>query len=226
MNGYDTAQDLFDALCQPFPSDSVEWRIGSTNAHKSKALPLCYVDARTVMDRLDSVCGPENWQCNYMTGPSLLVCNLGIRFPTGDWVWKADGAGATDVESEKGMLSDALKRAAVRFGVGRFLYEIDAKWVPIEARGKSHFIPEIELKRLKEFYEEFCDRYGWGAGRAGFNAYKLLDRLIDISVRDQGMAQEFLEKNKGMLPQLPVAMRKRIMEKLERVGAPSMEAAQ
>ena len=212
-------QELFDALCMPFPSDSIEWRVGSTNQDKTKGLPLCYLNARTVMDRLDTVCGPDNWQCNYDPAPNLLVCNLGIRIPGGEWIWKADGAGATDFEGEKGMLSDALKRAAVRFGVGRYLYEIDAKWVPIEARGKSYSIPDIEIKRLNEFYEEYCDRFGWGAGRAGFNAYKLLDRLIDLSVRDQSMAQEFLDKNKGMIPQLPVQMRKRITEKLERVGA-------
>ena len=219
---YPDTQSLFDALCQPFPSDSVEWRVGSTNQDKTKALPLAYIDARTVMDRLDSICGPENWQCNYVPGPGLLVCNLGVRVPSGEWIWKADGAGATDIEGEKGMLSDALKRAAVRWGVGRYLYEIDAKWVPIENKR----IPDIELKRLKEFYEDFCDRYGWGAGRAGFNAYKLLDRLIDLSVSDQAMAQEFLSKNAGMLPQLPVAMRKRITDKLARVGAPTSEAAE
>src|SRR5690348_457487 len=120
---YESIQEIFDALCQPFPSSYVEWRIGSTNAEKTKGMPLCYIDARTVMDRLDSVMGPDNWQNKYDPGPNLLVCNLGLKMPGGEWVWKADGAGATDVEGEKGMLSDALKRAAVRWGIGRYLYE-------------------------------------------------------------------------------------------------------
>jgi hypothetical protein len=212
-------QELFDSLCMPFPSDSIEWRVGSTNSEKTKGLPVCYLNARTVMDRLDSVCGPENWQCNYLPAPSLMICNIGLRIPGGEWIWKADGAGATDFEGEKGMLSDALKRAAVRWGVGRYLYEIDAKWVPIEQHGKSYSIPAIEIKRLNEFYEEYCDRFGWGAGRAGFNAYKLLDRAVDQFVRSPADAQEFKDRNIGMLPQLPVSMRKRIMEKLDRVGA-------
>src|SRR5512139_3428570 len=96
------AQELFDALCEPFPLEYIEWRVGSTNGDKTKGLALCYVDARAVMDRLDSVCGPDGWQCNYSSAPgAAIVCNIGLRIE-GDWIWKADGAGATDVEGEKG----------------------------------------------------------------------------------------------------------------------------
>lgn len=223
---YETGQELFDALCQPFPASHVEWRVGSTNAEKTKGLPLCYIDARAVMDRLDSICGPENWQCNYtQTGNGSIVCNLGIRVPGGDWIWKADGAGATDFEGEKGMLSDALKRAAVRWGIGRYLYELKAKWVPIEQRGKSHFIPDAELAKLKEFYEDEINKLGWGE-RPDAYAYRILERCVDQFVHSVLDAQDFKEKNKGMIPQLPVKMRKRFIEKLDRVGAPATEAAE
>src|ERR1700761_191847 len=121
------AQELFDALCEPFPIEAVSWRIGSTNADKTKGMALCYLDARAVMDRLDTVCGPDCWQCKYTTAPGIAICDLGLRV-AGEWIWKADGAGATDVEGEKGMLSDALKRAAVRWGVGRYLYDLDSPW--------------------------------------------------------------------------------------------------
>src|SRR6185503_18651905 len=106
----DTVQELYDELSQPFPLEYLEWRVGSTSGDKSKGLALCYVDARAVMDRLDNVCGPSGWQNNYLITPTgaLAVCNIGIRMPSGEWVWKADGAGASDVEAEKGMLSDAL----------------------------------------------------------------------------------------------------------------------
>jgi hypothetical protein len=78
----DDAQSLFDALCEPFPLEYIEWRIGSTNSDKTKGLPLCYVDARAVMDRLDDVCGPDGWQCNYSPAPgNAIICNLGIRMP-------------------------------------------------------------------------------------------------------------------------------------------------
>ena len=34
---------------------------------------------------------------------------------TGDWVWKSDGAGASEVEAEKGMLSDAIAMESTRY---------------------------------------------------------------------------------------------------------------
>src|ERR1700728_1596402 len=167
----ENAQEIFDELCEPFPIEYIEWRIGSTNSEKTKGLALCYVDARAVMDRLDSVCGPDGWQCNYTAAPgTAIICNIGIRMPSGDWVWKSDGAGATDVEGEKGMLSDALKRAAVRWGVGRYLYEMRSPWVDLEAAGNSYRIPESERKKLDAVHEDFCNTAGWGL-RAGRVAY-------------------------------------------------------
>ena len=92
------AQELFDALCEPFPIDYIEWRIGATRdpydseirdgkAKKGDRLgkPLCYVNARAVMDRLDTICGPDGWQCNYSAAPgNAIICNLGILI-AGDW---------------------------------------------------------------------------------------------------------------------------------------------
>ena len=49
------------------------------------------------------------------------VCELSLKI-NGVWITKTDGAGDTNIEGEKGGLSDAFKRAAVKFGVGRYLY--------------------------------------------------------------------------------------------------------
>jgi hypothetical protein len=218
------AQELFDALSEPFPLEYIEWRVGSTNSDKSKGLALCYVDARAVMDRLDSVCGPDGWQCNYSAAPgNAIICNLGVLI-AGDWIWKADGAGATDVEGEKGMLSDALKRAAVRWGVGRYLYDLKSPWVELEPAGRSVKIKDSERKKLDELHENFASTSGWGL-RAGVQAYKLLNNSIDLFVHTSNQRDEFLEKNKGMIPQLPVAMRKHLMAKLDRLF-PTQEAAE
>lgn len=227
MNAYDDSNlQAIDALAVPFAADEVDWRIGSTNQDKTKGLPLAYIDARTVMDRLDRVCGAENWQCNYTPAPGLLVCNLGIRLPnSGEFIWKADGAGATDVEGEKGMLSDALKRAAVRWGVGRYLYELKSDWVPIEPRGKSWIIPKTELKKLQELHEDFAQKCGWG-DRAGVYAYRVARRAIEQFVHSADAAQEFRNNNAGMIAQLPVAMRRHLNDTLDRIGAPASEAAE
>lgn len=129
----------FAKLTAPFPPDDVQWRVGATNKDKTKGMALAYIDARAVMDRLDEVCGPANWQCRYPHANGKTVCEIGL-FIDGQWVWKADGAGDTDYEAEKGALSDSFKRAAVRWGIGRYLYELPAPWVAIEAFGKSYKI--------------------------------------------------------------------------------------
>jgi hypothetical protein len=41
-------------------------------------------------------------------------------------------AGDSDVEEEKGAISDAFKRAAVKWGIGRYLYDMPTPWVPCE----------------------------------------------------------------------------------------------
>ena len=131
--------DIFEQLASPFDPSEIDWRVGSTNGDKTKGMALAYIDARAVMDRLDMVVGPAGWQCRYTMGEGKTVCEISVK--CGDeWVTKSDGAGNTDFEAEKGALSDAFKRAAVRWGIGRYLYNIASPWVPIEAKGKSHFI--------------------------------------------------------------------------------------
>lgn len=143
----------FDKLKAPFPGSSISWRVGSTTTDKKSGLALAYIDARDVMERLDEVCGPENWQCKYSHANGKTVCDIGIAIrsiATLEWIWKADGAGDSDVEAEKGALSDAFKRAAVRWGIGRDLYSDKFKkiWVEIEPMGKSFKIKDSEKPRL------------------------------------------------------------------------------
>lgn len=131
-----------EALAAEFPREAVHWRAQTLTRNGDKALALAYLDARDVMDRLDAVCGPSNWQSEITETPKgRVICRLGIRI--GDqWVWKSDGAGDTAVEGEKGGISDALKRAAVHWGVGRYLYRLDSVWAPCETKeknGKMHW---------------------------------------------------------------------------------------
>jgi hypothetical protein len=116
-------------------------------------MALAYIDARDVMDRLDEVCGPDGWQCTYPHANGKTVCAIGIRVCREgegfEWVWKSDGAGDSDVEAEKGALSDAFKRSAVRWGIGRYLYHLDSPWVEITAAGRSFKISDSEKPRLE-----------------------------------------------------------------------------
>lgn len=132
---------IFQQLAAEFPREAISWRAQTLNREGTKALALAYIDARDVMKRLDEVVGPENWQDRYEFSGPRTVCYLSIRI-SGEWVTKADGAGDTDVEAEKGAISDAFKRAAVKWGIGRYLYDLDAPWVPCnctEFNGKKRW---------------------------------------------------------------------------------------
>lgn len=135
-------KQILEALKRPFPVDLISWRVGATTSDKSKGIALAYIDARDVMKRLDDVVGAENWQDDYpWSEGGRLVCRIGLRLG-GEWVWKANGAGDTQVEAEKGAFSDAFKRAAVMWGIGRYLYMLPNVWVPLETKGRSHVIKQ------------------------------------------------------------------------------------
>jgi hypothetical protein len=216
MDAYTSAQELYDALCEPFAADEIDWRVGAGGR------ALAYIDARTVMDRLDNVCGPENWQNNYLFGPgSSLICNLGIKMPNGEWVWKADGAGATDIEAEKGAMSDALKRAAVRFGVGRYLYDLEGPKVQMDGK----YIAKTERGRLDELHDRAASKVGWG-GPANVAAYRFLHKVIEDTVTSADVVDAFRHKYKGMFALLRVKARRHLEQTLDRVGSPRAQAAE
>lgn len=219
---YENAQQIFDALSAPFPSESIDWRVGSRTQDKKKGMALAYVDARVVMDRFDSVCGPDGWQNNYTPAGAMLLCNVGVLMPSGAWVWKSDGAGATDVEAEKGMASDAFKRAAVRWGVGRYLYDIPSPWVELK---NERFIVETERAKLDEIHEKEAAKMGWGA-RPGVQVYRFLLHIVREHVRQPADVIEFRDKNKGMFALLPAAMRRNLDTELDRIGGAQQEAAE
>jgi len=125
--------DIFKQLAAPFPGNAVHWRAQTLNREGTSAMALAYIDARDVMNRLDSVVGPADWQDSYTeTAKGRLICTLSVRI-NGEWIAKSDGAGDTDVEGEKGALSDALKRAAVKWGIGRYLYDMPVIWAECES---------------------------------------------------------------------------------------------
>jgi hypothetical protein len=135
----------FDKLASPFPPSLVSWRVGSMNKEKTSGMALAYIDARDVMRRLDDVCGPGGWQARYPHANGKTICEIGLRIGD-EWVWKANGAGDTDIEAEKGAISDAFKRAAVMWGVGRYLYDLPSPWVKVN---QFKQIDEGEFRKLE-----------------------------------------------------------------------------
>ena len=148
----------FAKLAEPFPADDIEWRVQSSGKRDNKvwARVLAYVTSRAVQDRLDAVCGVGNWRNEFTTGPGGgVLCGISIRVThedgTSEWVTKYDGSENTDIEAVKGGLSGAMKRAAVQWGIGRYLYNLPAGWAQIET-DKKKALHSDKLKEGKEWF--------------------------------------------------------------------------
>lgn len=171
-----TASDILTLLSAPFPVDKLSWRVGQKNKDKTKAMMLVYIDSRDVQDRLDEVCG-MNWKDDYKEVQGRLVCNLQVGN-----TMRTDGAGDTDFEGEKGGLSDAFKRAAVKFGIGRYLY--NAKNFPtwLDINSDSDFkLPN----RAKEQFADIARQLGLPVQTYHFwlnkiDACKTIEELAEI----------------------------------------------
>ncbi len=131
-------RELFAALAAPFDSEEVKVR---TQAGRQ----LHYVTSRTVMNRLDDVVGPENWWDDFVPLEHSVICRLTVRLPDGQILTKSDAGGyagmADPGDDDKSGFADAFKRAAVKFGVGRYLYGDN---VPRFARRPLKGLAEVE----------------------------------------------------------------------------------
>jgi hypothetical protein len=144
-----------ERLSEPFDKSQIHWRVGSTKGDKTAGMALAYLDSRDVMDRLDKICGIDGWQSDQpWSDGKKLCCRIGIKI-NGEWVWKSDGAGDTAVEGDKGAFSDALKRAAVSWGIGRYLYQTPNWWVPLEKAGNSYKFTKEAFKELGAKYDQW-----------------------------------------------------------------------
>ena len=127
--------ELLTALKNPFNPKVIHWRVGATNKDKTSGIALAYINARDAEKRLDEVMG-LNWANRH---PYEGCCEIGLKIDN-EWIWRANGAGETDIEGQKGRYSDSFKRAATMWGVGRYLYYLPTVWVPLTPQGRSHVI--------------------------------------------------------------------------------------
>jgi hypothetical protein len=145
------------ALAAPFDARAVKLKPQTVKGNR--ALAVTYLDARLVQDRLDEVLGIAGWKDEYHLLPDgSVLCQLSLLLG-GEWVEKQDvGSPSEQPDSGdrlKAAFSDALKRAAVKFGVGRYLYRLAPKWMDYDpaakriVRGRSARPADAELAALE-----------------------------------------------------------------------------
>lgn len=133
-----------NTLTAPILPNEIEWRVQSQTS-TGKLIVVPYINNRCVMHRFDAAFGAENWTSEFREISNGFLCRLTVIIKdTNRIVHREDGASKTNIEPEKGGISDAMKRAAVQFGLGRCLY--DYPRVFIECEGK--FIPDWAYEKL------------------------------------------------------------------------------
>lgn len=138
---------LGEALRRPFDPADIDFRPQGKTSAGAKCQVVCYIDARAVADRLDEVVGPGAWSFAY----TPLVIERGeVQLAKGaltiHGVTKEDIGDASNFEASKGCVSDALKRAAVLWGIGRYLYGLGTEWVTLDQHQR---ISPADLQRLR-----------------------------------------------------------------------------
>lgn len=123
------------------PLEHIRWKIQASSEDKTKSLYVPYADARAVAEALDRAVGWDRWSDEYRVedhdAKVWVICAITVHTATTS-ITKTDMAEATDFEAVKGGASDAFKRAAVKFGVGRNLYALPSIWAPSEVhRGRA-----------------------------------------------------------------------------------------
>lgn len=117
-----TAADL-KTLRAPFPADRLGVKIQSLSREKTRALLVLYLQHTDVQDRLEEVDPAWSWE---IIGEERI----------GDTVYVRSRMTLKGVSREnvgeggdpKSACSDSLKRCAMLFGIGRYLYDSETVW--------------------------------------------------------------------------------------------------
>jgi hypothetical protein len=117
--GFDSFRDAAVHLRRPFTPAAVKFKVQAVfgKPEPTGCLIVSYIDARLAVERLNLVC--PDWEDEYTatSNAKFLQCALTVAGLTRKDVGEAAGL-------SKDQVSDALKRAAVKFGVGVSLYAI------------------------------------------------------------------------------------------------------
>lgn len=215
-----------------------KWRVQSFSKSSQTASCVAYVDARDVMDILDQVVGTENWQSDFKEIKGNLYAGVGIRLNNSiEWVWKWDCGTESNTEKEKGEASDAFKRAAVKWGVGRFLYDIPIQYVKSNEKKTASNYPFVVDDNGQKVWDvtEYINK------KLGLNktvtqpkqqvknqepaAVQTSENVIDIQKRkdQEQMQKDFIAVKNGTIFQWTNVVKKWLDKKPELAGSESFD---
>jgi hypothetical protein len=159
--------DIAKRLQAPFSEDEIEWRVdrGYKGTSGNFVYVLTYISNRAIMNRLDEVFGCTGWKNSFRPWKDgSQLCGISVKC-NDEWVTKWDGSDDSNVDAVKGGLSGAMKRAAVQWGVGRYLYSVDQFKVPLLERGDNYANIKVKVNGKDEYIQGYRIRQSFPPGR-------------------------------------------------------------
>jgi hypothetical protein len=152
-----TPEYPLDVLTQPIQPEEIEWRV-QQQTKTGKLIIVPYINNRCVMERFDRQFGWQRWENEITEIQEGFLCRITVYLPERDGqpgatISKTDGANRTDIEAIKGGISDAMKRCAVQFGLGRSLYSYPKVFVETPDR----YIPDWAHPQLDALVRKIND---------------------------------------------------------------------
>jgi hypothetical protein len=162
-------------LAENFSPEDIEWR----PSHAGRGgkgifcLVVAYITNRAIQERLDAVCGVDGWRNEEprmieVNGKTAFVCGISIKVArettvltaegslttkNEEWVTKWDVSEPTAIEPAKGGFSGAMKRAGSQWGIGRYLYHLDAVFADTSEENQTGSRLWNKAKRTKDLPE-------------------------------------------------------------------------
>ena len=176
--------DIWAKLAAPLPQGVVSWRQDGRPIQRDGkyfARFVCYVDANTVRERLDSVV-PGEWDLTLELLPPLQViddgnepapCSFKARLQILGVIREDVGTG----RDYKSAATDAFKRVAVRFGIAHELYAYEQNWVQVDGDGRY-------AKPLEDPQQAYDRRHAGAVGATGSTGRTTASRGVAATVAD------------------------------------------
>lgn len=150
--------DIMQKLQAPFPADDIEWRVQRAMRTKTgdKAIVVPYITNRAIQNRLDEIFGLDGWKNEFREIHKGIICGINCLI-NGNWIMKWDGSDLTNIEATKGGLSGSMKRAAVQWGIGRYLYNLSEYWVDVKDKGKHYINSKVKAGKEEVYITGYWD---------------------------------------------------------------------
>ena len=149
-----------------------KWRVQSFSKKKPLATVVAYIDARDVSDVLNEH-AIYGWHDDYYQVGNNTYCKVGIVMPDGTVQWRSDCGTESNQDKEKGQASDAFKRACVKWGIGRFLYNLGIEYVNasgVADQGSSPYPIDEQGNRIWDLTEYINNKKKGGSKPASATA--------------------------------------------------------